>query len=107
MGKILTRYLANIRLRIIYDVLFLCTAPMCSFTKSIFCPFHEPGTDSGSKNMRMAGFLLPQGGGGSPKPFIFNFIILKFGIKMCVTHKQVAYKFDMNTPMTRKRVAQD
>lgn len=31
MGQTLTRYLANIRLRIINGTLFLCTSLMCSF----------------------------------------------------------------------------
>lgn len=59
------KHLSNIRLRIIRDffhnsALFLYTSPVCSFTKIIFLLFHVPGTELGSKTIRMTGFPLSQ-----------------------------------------------
>ena len=45
MGQTLTRYFANIRFRIINGMLFLCTSPVCSPPKTVFCPFRVPGTE--------------------------------------------------------------
>lgn len=105
-GQTLTRHLTNIRLRIIKDfflnisALFLYTLFMCSFTKIIFCSFHGPARELDCKKIRMTGEKFHQ-------MLFFNFFLPKFGIEICVTHKQAAYRFVLNIPRTRKIVAQD